>query len=49
MEENKMSKQIQHKEVVPYLGKEQLHEYQNRAVKHILNIPKSALFLDMGL
>ena len=33
----------------PILKKDMLHEYQNRAVQHILDIPKSALFLDMGL
>jgi len=33
----------------PILKKEQLHKYQERAVEHILTIPKSALFLDMGL
>lgn len=31
------------------LKKNQLHKYQSRAVNHILTIPKSALFLDMGL
>ncbi len=31
------------------LAKKQLHAYQDRAVKHILDVPKSALFLDMGL
>jgi len=31
------------------LKKTQLHKYQERAVDHILDIPKSALFLDMGL
>lgn len=31
------------------LKKNQLHNYQHRAVNHILDIPKSALFLDMGL
>ena len=31
------------------LTKNQLHNYQNKAVNHILTIPKSALFLDMGL
>lgn len=31
------------------LTKNQLHKYQEKAVKHILGIPKSALFLDMGL
>ena len=31
------------------LTKNQLHKYQHRAVNHILDIPKSALFLDMGL
>ena len=29
--------------------KENLHNYQERAVKHILDVSKSALFLDMGL
>jgi len=33
----------------PILRKEHLHGYQLKAVKHILTIPKSALFLDMGL
>ena len=33
----------------PILRKENLHKYQDRAVNHILTIPKSALFLDMGL
>lgn len=31
------------------LTKDNLHGYQQRAVNHILTIPKSALFLDMGL
>lgn len=31
------------------LSKNQLHNYQFKAVDHILDIPKSALFLDMGL
>lgn len=31
------------------LTKNQLHAYQDRAVDHVLDIPKSALFLDMGL
>jgi len=31
------------------LKKNNLHAYQNRAVSHILDVPKSALFLDMGL
>lgn len=31
------------------LNREHLHSYQNRAVKHILEKPKSALFLDMGM
>jgi len=31
------------------LAKNKLHNYQHRAVNHILDIPKSALFLDMGL
>lgn len=31
------------------LRKNQLHKYQHRAVNHILDVPKSALFLDMGL
>lgn len=31
------------------LSKSQMHKYQSRAVNHILTIPKSALFLDMGL
>ncbi len=33
----------------PILNINNLHEYQKRAVNHILDIPKSALFLDMGL
>ena len=33
----------------PILKISNLHPYQNRAVQHILDIPKSALFLDMGL
>ena len=33
----------------PILRKEDLHMYQNKAVEHILNVPKSAQFLDMGL
>jgi SNF2 family DNA or RNA helicase len=31
------------------LNKLNLHGYQSKAVEHILNTPKSALFLDMGL
>lgn len=31
------------------LRKQDLHNYQLRAFNHILNTPKSALFLDMGL
>ena len=31
------------------LSRENLHDYQNRAVRHIHDKPKSALFLDMGL
>jgi len=31
------------------LNRTDLHRYQERAVTHILHVPKSALFLDMGL
>lgn len=31
------------------MDKSDLHDYQSRAVEHILDKPKSALFLDMGL
>lgn len=31
------------------LTKKQLHNYQHRAVGHIIDVPKCALFLDMGL
>ena len=33
----------------PILNVSNLHAYQRRAVQHILDKPKSALFLDMGL
>jgi hypothetical protein len=31
------------------LDRSNLHDYQNRAVKHIIDVQKSGLFLDMGL
>ena len=31
------------------LTRDQMHDYQNRCVEHIINTPKSALWLDMGL
>jgi len=33
----------------PILTKDMLHGYQLKAVKHIIDKPNSALFLDMGL
>lgn len=48
MEENNMNKNLT-QGGRPILTKDKLHGYQNRAVQHILDKPKSALFLDMGL
>jgi len=31
------------------LTKNDLHKYQQRAVKHVIDTPKSALFIEMGL
>lgn len=46
---NKDAPKIQNKEVTHILGKEDLHDYQLRAIEHIIRVTNSALFLDMGL
>lgn len=43
------NKKIQHKEVIPFLKRENLHKYQNDAINFIKNNKGSGLFLDMGL